>query len=567
MRLQGREASISNSVKRLSSRDGRLLHHYDVASELGRMYGVEAVVALVDALPAGVARAWARLALADMSDGPEAKLHAECAMRDGFPAQAWLACLRAGADPAMFSRQTADLGELTEGVLSEDIQFHAERLRLWRTEIALASITGDEEGLRRAELRIIPSSWFRKWLCFCLVLVRQTSTPDELLDALKQLSENVEVFKGKPRGCDLYALHDEIQTSFGEMLVRLDGERWVAAINVLAKISAAVSTWLRGSRSGPLPLDVMFDLCLDTADSEDQRIAASELAQSVLGPDTRSGEFYDTHAHDNLLLARIHAAAGRRSQAAAAWSDACTYLAGYGWHKDVTVYDVLDPLEALGKADPTRTRECIHRAQRIVEGVLVHTDHKETGHAIHKWIDLAAEIHPAGALSFLVRREIGEVPAFGDLDHAISKALTALAGRVSQIEVASGWLAAGSVARSEAGAAIAACEKAAESNARAGRILWHAVVASLDGDGVGPPQDCRTLLPRRARVWGNRSRTLEAPQAWGDSKSQRVTRRRIASWPKRCRRLYSQPPLPRSKSRAPCAPGGIRDPIRHLSTA
>jgi hypothetical protein len=68
----------------------------------------------------------------------------------------------------MFSRQTADLGELTEGVLSEDIQFHAERLRLWRTEIALASITGDEEGLRRAELRIIPSSWFRKWLCFCL---------------------------------------------------------------------------------------------------------------------------------------------------------------------------------------------------------------------------------------------------------------------------------------------------------------------------------------------------------------------------------------------------------------
>jgi hypothetical protein len=132
--------------------------------------------------------------------------------------------------------------------------------------------------------------------------------------------------------------------------------------------------------------------------------------QSYWVPKSAS-EFYDTDARDSLLLARIHMASGQGELAAAAWRDACSYLRGYGWRKDITVYEVLDPLEILGKADPVRTRDCIRRMQPMVEGVLVHTDGKETRHAIHKWINLAASIHSAGALSFLARSEIARLPA------------------------------------------------------------------------------------------------------------------------------------------------------------
>lgn len=390
---------------------------------------------------------------------------------------------------------------LTDEVLSEDIQFHPERLQVWLTEIEFNVRSHGEDVIRQIELRIVPDTWFQKWLFFCLVLARRTSTPGNLVESLKQLSENVEVFKGKPRACDLYNLHEEIRDSFRDVLMRLEEEQWVQAIRILAKVSSDTSTWLKGSRSGPLPLDVMFDLCLQTADTACKRAASSELAAELLGPEQRSGEFYDTHARDSLLLARIHVASGQRQIASVAWRDACTYLMGYGWRKDITVYEVLDPLETLGKADPVRTRECITRIQPIVERVLVHTDGRETWHAIHKWIDLAASIHPAGALSFLARREIARQPAFGDFDHAIPRALAALTGEVNELTLASGWLAAGSEAQSAAAAAIEACEKLASRNDTS-NMLWQALIASLEGDGFEPPAGLEDIAKASAERLG-----------------------------------------------------------------
>ncbi len=493
-RIRGRTISINRCIQGLAAVDESILSTHDILTELGRMYGADAVLAVGESLPPGPSRPWVRFVLADLSNSAdEAKEHAERALADGLPPEAWRACLRLGADPANFPEPRQDLGPLTDLAAAKDIQFHPEPLHEWLTELELAAARGQMDSLRLIQLRITPDTWYKRWLRFCVRLANDTHARD-LIDELKGLSENVEVFKGEPRVCDLVYLHGEIRWSFRKVLVKLGDEDWAAAIGILASISKNTTTYLQGSREGPLPLDAMLELCIETADTPTKHSAARDLAARVLEPMSRSAEYYDTHARDSLLLARIQRVAGNDAAAEAAWADACKCLVAYGWHKDITIYEILDPIAALGQADSVRTRGCLAALQPLVENIAIHTDGKETRHAIHKWIDLAADIHPEGALSHIARDEIAKIPAFRDLDHAIPRGLTSLQSSCEAVLLSCGWLAIGSEAQSRPEAAIDACERSVAVQTESGEHLWQAVVASLEGDCVGPAKGLRDIV-------------------------------------------------------------------------
>jgi hypothetical protein len=257
-----------------------------------------------------------------------------------------------------------------------------------------------------------------------------------------------------------------------------------------------------GSRNSPLPLDVLLETCLEIADTDAKKHLVSSLGAVLLLPEHRGGEYYDTHAQDQLVLVRLHAACGENALAEKAWNTACQYLAGYGWHKDITIYELLDPLEILASVDLQRSRKCIHDIQPAVERVITHTDGKETRHAIHAWLDLAARFHPAGALSYLAHEGISDISDPGVLHHALPKALAALREEINLVHAAAGWLAAGSEARSEVQAAISACELAIHSDSDVGQTIWSAVVGSLDGDGINPADKLDELAAESAKRLG-----------------------------------------------------------------
>jgi hypothetical protein len=193
----------------------------------------------------------------------------------------------------------------------------------------------------------------------------------------------------------------------------------------------------------------------------------------------------------------VHLAAGRRALAERAWEDGCLYLSGYGWRKDITVYEVLDPIDTLGAADPTRVCFALKTLQPIVEAVLAHTDGRETSHAIHRWLDVAAELHPAGALDYLARESLTSYPSFSSLDHALPKALSALQGVLPADALAAGWIAAGEKARARPKAALVACEAAIAKRPDLA-AAWSVVVASLAGDGVGAVRGARAEVAASA---------------------------------------------------------------------
>lgn len=512
MRLKGREASIRDCIEWLKSSERLPLHAADIALTLGGMYGSDTLLDVVDGLPLGERRAWVRFALMHLSeDADQARAHAESAIREGLPHSGWRSCLRAGADPGLFARDSSQLPHLTKSVLSDRIQFQEEALVDWLTEIELAAAIGDEGALLRAEASIPPDSWFRRWLRFCVTQCHPKSTADDMVASLHDLGRDIQVFQGDPRVCDLYGLHTEIQRTFRRALGDLDDDRWSSAAQELSRISAGTSTWLQGSRSGPLPVDSLLQLVMGTADTEAKLTAASGLGAQILSPELRGSELYDTHAQDSLMLARIHAAAGQRSLSEAAWFEACRYLAGYGWRKDITVYELLDSIKALASGDVARARQCLHEVQYVVEAVLAHTDGKETRHAVHQWLDLVAEIHPAGALAYLARTSISRVPDFGGFDHAMPIALAALHDQLLPLAAAAGWIGAAIEARADPAAAIRACECAFASDADAGNAVWSGVVASIEGDGASPPSGLKESVEESARRLGVPPPLIEEP--------------------------------------------------------
>lgn len=486
LRLAGREEAISLCLEWLKHEDFPL-NARDLGVILGRMYGADTVECVLQKFEHGASRGWLFLGLSSLSSGADKKLeYARHAVEAGLPSQGWLEALDCGVDPESLPRRRGDLDSLTSAVLESSVEFEPDRFIDWFTEIRFS--TRDPVRLMRAESQIPSDSWFHRWLRYCITLVHPATTSDDLVEALRKLSTDIQVFAGKPRACDLFKLHDEIQLSFRRTLGRLNESQWPKALECLAAISRGTSTWLQGTRTGPLRADILLELCLSAADTATKKKAATAACSSLLAPESRSNEYYDTHALDQLLLVRLYAASADRELCEASWREACTYLAGYGQRKDITIWELLDPLKALAQRDRRRTRRCLRELQPLVERVLVHTDGRETSHAIHIWIDLAAEIDPAGALSYIARDQVSNMPAFGDLDHALPKALIQLHEDGEAIPLAAAWMGIGGLASRACEEGLAQCEKAASIDYSVGVRVWSAVVASLEGDAAERPQ-------------------------------------------------------------------------------
>ena len=501
-RLNGREQSIKLCCDLLNSSNEPPVHPIDINWTILQLYGPDALIEVVNLLPKSLARAFCYLVLALSSNNKvDAKAYAENSILDGLPPDEWLFCLEKGVDPKLFPDDILDLNGLTTKVISERIQFDHKSLAYWISAISFSDAEGDQSSLAQSEIAIQPDSWFHKWLRFCLVIYRSKSTQDEIVSALADLSQNIEVFEGKPRACDLYELHDLIRRSFRKVLSYLDDKHWEIALSALKDISVKTSTWLQSIRNGPLPLDELFELCISTANSEEKRRLSAAFGIEALNPKHRGSEVYDIHAIDQLILVRLLVFSGEKILAEKAWREACHFLFSYGERKDITVYELLDPLDKLASVDPIRVHSCLFDVQPIVEQVINHTDGRETSHAIHQWLDKAARIQPSGALTYLSQYGIDKLPNFAVLDHAIPYALEALSSQINPALLVAGWLAIGSEARSKINAALKCCVDL-NNNVDLARILWNVIVGCLDGDGFNVPDELPSLLIESANRLG-----------------------------------------------------------------
>lgn len=247
-----------------------------------------------------------------------------------------------------------------------------------------------------------------------------TSVSLAALNALQLLRGDLHPFAGNPRACDLYAIHGQIAQSIRRACALLADPEWAPALDTLLEVSRGVNVTLRGESGGPLPLDLVVQLAIDLASTPSRRaVVASKFANAF---ETEQG-FCSDIASFRLLAARLALAMDDTAGAESAYESAAAMLVGYGWRKDITVYELLDPLLALSSIDILEARTRLSRIASMTNRVVLHTDGSETAHAPSSWWASLARLDPVAASDAVVHAAAEEI---GALPQTVDRALDSL---------------------------------------------------------------------------------------------------------------------------------------------
>ncbi len=340
---------------------------------------------------------------------PSPRTWAAAAVAHGVRAGSIHRVLKLGISPSYVAHQPRAaarerLMDLTRAVQEPSIQFDKNGiLEAWLDATTLAAHL-DEEVLRAEEILIAGEGWYRCWLRFAIGLSRAEASLAEksphALNALRLLIEDLRPFAGDPRACDLYSLRGAIHDTITRAIHLLEDSDWEEGLEILNTVSGSITTTLFGELNGPVAPDFLLHLAVETATPMRHRAADALIANEIAKGSAR--RYYSDLARYRLVAARLALAAGDAERAAALWSEACEFLTAYGYHKDITIYEVLDPLPALIRVDPRRGRERVAAIQGLCERVPLHTDRKETRAARSRWWEFLAEADPVSAVNLVV---------------------------------------------------------------------------------------------------------------------------------------------------------------------
>lgn len=286
---------------------------------------------------------------------------------------------------------------LTRGVQNEQVRWSPEPVARWLDALAITTRT-DLIALDAVPALVQGAGWYPCWLRFAIALARaeaaEASTRSGLvIEALGLLTADLSPFAGEPRACDLYSIHPLIEESVRRAAALVSDQDWPQAWKTLIHVSRKISVSLGGEMGGPLPVDTLLTTAVEHTTPARRAGVAEAVHNEFL--QQAGGRFYSDLARYLLIHARLALTAKDLAEAEKHWLAACHFLVAYGWRKDITVYEVLDPLPALVTADPARGRARVARIQPLCERLVLHTDGKETNAARPRWWKALAGADPA----------------------------------------------------------------------------------------------------------------------------------------------------------------------------
>ncbi|EWM13759.1 ATP-binding protein [Kutzneria sp. 744] len=384
----------------------------DIIPVAADVLGIETTAALLDHLDSPPDAALVLAEVACRSADPSAvELLARLlplAMREPAPGNAHR-MIELGAAPQDIDRSSVGeartaLIALTREVTGHDALHVAQRVPMWLDRCVIAA-RRDPTILPTVEGMLGGAGWYLCWLRFVLALVQAESAEADrgqlAFAAVGLLAGDLEPFTGRPPACDLYPIRERITSSLRRAIALLDDDRWPAALRILRQVSEGVGVSMRGQDAGPITPDSLLTLAIAATTTQGRRAATQELIDAAL-TEGSGRRYYSTLAEYRLMAARFAIACGDMDRAESSWHEACCLMTAYGYHKDTTIYEVLDPLQTLVAADPSRARARLAQVQPTCERVARHTDGKETRAAKIQWWATLAEADPAGLTRLVI---------------------------------------------------------------------------------------------------------------------------------------------------------------------
>ena len=323
-----------------------------------------------------------------------------------------LECFSAGA-VGKISIRLPSLSSIPLGIAPGERIVEENGVRAWLTLLRLNAIKHKGEKLKKIldteRQRVEGIGWYRCWLRFAISVaeaegVRRREGTTDLLAAFKVLSEDTHPFRGSPRAMDLYSIHGVISGSIelGLAMLRTEAE-WSQAVEILVSVAHDTASCLDREDGGPISSGTLIELLLPYVTNEIAGPIVRLAIESEISRRNEFGTYYGTHAEFALRLVIVRAASGNQVHAREAWDAAAVYLSAYGWHKDITIYEVIDSIPSLLVGSQARALAALVEVQPLANAVVVHTDHRSTRHAPNAWLRNLIEVAPAAGIALAAR--------------------------------------------------------------------------------------------------------------------------------------------------------------------
>lgn len=248
--------------------------------------------------------------------------------------------------------------------------------------------------LEEVRLQIIVDGWYRAWLVYLIDLNLAENLPiaterekNELI-ALEKLSHFQRPFQGTPRACDLYSIHHLTQDSFKRAIEVINTEKSTESMMpLLQKISSGTTTTLQRSPGGPLTESMLSQIYLNSFLYKKVEIKKL-LKKGIIDQYKISqsyGRYYEEQASEGLKASRALMDMGDKTNAIKIFRQACIYSVGYGFRKDITLWEIIESIPSIYKQSKTFAIEAFLKTYPLPYIVTSHTDGASTKWSLSYW--------------------------------------------------------------------------------------------------------------------------------------------------------------------------------------
>ncbi|TVT73162.1 MAG: ATP-binding protein [Denitromonas halophila] len=363
----------------------------------------------------------------EAGDVPLAAAHATAALTHATSPEEAMWCVERGApaDQAVCHARTLASFNLaiedTRGVVSAPaIRQWVASARLLARDKSAASTLADERKLLEGV------GWYKCWLRFAFAgaLAESAAVQGATYDitaVFDELVVDTHPFRGSPRACDLYAIQGLITESLRRALrlLRTPNE-WQRAIATVSEARSGTATQLDREDSGPISASSYFSVLLEHASTPIASTLVVQRLEQELANEEKGGTYYSNHATYRMRLARLHMQTSNHPRAIKHWREASVFLLGYGFHKDIALFDVIDSVPTLLPLSEQVALGALDRLQPLLSAALRHTDGRETKRAPNAWYRALLKVNPVRAIELLCReygRELGQTSWIAESAH------------------------------------------------------------------------------------------------------------------------------------------------------
>lgn len=331
-----------------------------------------------------------------------------------------VSCLERGAPILECIKQAIDPSTLTIALGPETFFQNADNIRSWVASVRLLANDPikEKEILDNQRSRVEGVGWYRCWLRYVIELSTaearlRLGKTGNVINAFEELIRDLRPFVGDPRSCDLYAIRWVISETIAWGLSLLSSEdEWKRALEILELVSDRLATRLDREDGGPLPTGTLLKLLIPcVSDPVGGPFVRALIEREVLDRNNH-GTYYSNHAEFAMFLAQAKQAASDISAAKDAWQKASVFFAGYGWRKDITIFEILESIPALKAVSKDAAIRALVDVQPLTASVIAHTDHRSTNRAPNSWLSTLLEVEPPIGV-FLLASTIAEEDSTG----------------------------------------------------------------------------------------------------------------------------------------------------------